>query len=292
MTAVGRHPALHELLEALHAICKIEADADALNPEAPLFRVVLTFQREQCPEDWVFGEPKPSWLIDQIIEELHAWESQCIREEQWVSKEEQMGASIDTIMAHWTEELKKNAAIRPENMLTRMQKKILANTILRLKELQERRAAGGVYSAAGERRDKASKAWMEDEYEAPRREEAQRQAHARMNPGDFGFVDPEVIRKMYEDAQQGMFTHGFSADWGNTSGDYRQQQYKPTPKPSGNKRPWHEILGVQVGATKDDIKKAHRKLAAKYHPDRYKEPDGHARMAEINTARDEGLGGL
>ena len=51
-------------------------------------------------------------------------------------------------------------------------------------------------------------------------------------------------------------------------------------------------LGVSARASESDIKKAYRRLAAKYHPDRYKEPDGHAKMAEINTARDEGLGGL
>ncbi len=44
--------------------------------------------------------------------------------------------------------------------------------------------------------------------------------------------------------------------------------------------------------TAKEITKAYRKLAAKFHPDRYKETDAHARMAEINTARDEGLGGV
>ena len=34
------------------------------------------------------------------------------------------------------------------------------------------------------------------------------------------------------------------------------------------KRDFYEILGLTKGATDDDIKKAYRKLAMKYHPDR------------------------
>lgn len=47
---------------------------------------------------------------------------------------------------------------------------------------------------------------------------------------------------------------------------------------------YYDILGVPRDATADDIKKAFRKLARKYHPDVSKEPDAEARMREANEA--------
>ena len=47
---------------------------------------------------------------------------------------------------------------------------------------------------------------------------------------------------------------------------------------------YYKILGVGHDASADDIKKAYRKLARKYHPDVSKEPDAAARMAEVNEA--------
>ena len=37
--------------------------------------------------------------------------------------------------------------------------------------------------------------------------------------------------------------------------------------PMAAKRDYYEILGVQKGASDDEIKKAYRKLSKKYHPD-------------------------
>lgn len=47
---------------------------------------------------------------------------------------------------------------------------------------------------------------------------------------------------------------------------------------------YYQVLGVARDASAEDIKKAYRKLARKYHPDVSKEPDAAARMSEINEA--------
>ncbi|MCM2327485.1 MAG: DnaJ domain-containing protein [Lysobacter sp.] len=47
---------------------------------------------------------------------------------------------------------------------------------------------------------------------------------------------------------------------------------------------YYKTLGVARDAKADDIKKAFRKLARKYHPDVSREPDAEARMKELNEA--------
>ena len=50
---------------------------------------------------------------------------------------------------------------------------------------------------------------------------------------------------------------------------------------------YYEILGVARDASKDDIKKAYRKLAMKYHPDQNKgDPEAEAKFKEVNSAYD------
>ncbi len=47
---------------------------------------------------------------------------------------------------------------------------------------------------------------------------------------------------------------------------------------------YYEVLGVDKKASADEIKKAFRKLARKYHPDLSKEKDAQQRMAAVNEA--------
>jgi DnaJ-class molecular chaperone len=50
------------------------------------------------------------------------------------------------------------------------------------------------------------------------------------------------------------------------------------------KRDYYEVLGVGRSATPGDVKRAYRKLALEWHPDRNKSPDAHTKFKEINEA--------
>src|SRR5438045_4726170 len=51
------------------------------------------------------------------------------------------------------------------------------------------------------------------------------------------------------------------------------------------KRDYYEVLGVGRGATAEELKRAYRKLALLYHPDRNNgDPQAEARFKEINEA--------
>jgi len=47
---------------------------------------------------------------------------------------------------------------------------------------------------------------------------------------------------------------------------------------------YYSRLGLEKNATPEEIKRAYRKLARKYHPDVSKEPDTEARFKELGEA--------
>jgi molecular chaperone DnaJ len=53
---------------------------------------------------------------------------------------------------------------------------------------------------------------------------------------------------------------------------------------STSERDFYDILGVQKGADKDDIKAAYRKMALQFHPDRNKSPEAEEKFKEVSEA--------
>jgi molecular chaperone DnaJ len=50
------------------------------------------------------------------------------------------------------------------------------------------------------------------------------------------------------------------------------------------KRDYYEVLGINRGASQEEIKRSYRRLARQYHPDVNKSPEAEARFKEINEA--------
>lgn len=76
--------------------------------------------------------------------------------------------------------------------------------------------------------------------------------------------------------------------WGVASVEQAFAGFKLLPESIAARRSCFEVLGVQPGATADEIKAAHREAVRMLHPDQG--GDG-AIVAEVNAARDEALKG-
>ena len=50
------------------------------------------------------------------------------------------------------------------------------------------------------------------------------------------------------------------------------------------KRDYYEVLGVNKNATDEELKKAYRKMAKKYHPDINKSPEATEMFQKVNSA--------
>ena len=48
----------------------------------------------------------------------------------------------------------------------------------------------------------------------------------------------------------------------------------------------YQVLGLLPGATEEDVKKAYRKLAMQWHPDRNNSPEAEQKIREINKSYD------
>ena len=52
-----------------------------------------------------------------------------------------------------------------------------------------------------------------------------------------------------------------------------------------DKRDYYEVLGISKGASDEEIKKAYKKMAKKYHPDLHpNDPEAEAKFKEVNEA--------
>lgn len=287
-----------ELLQILASLVNVEAGTDALDPEAPTFTVKLTFSREKLYSylgtrlHEFARTPTPTYLLDDIMACLEALGGFQNREESWAREEVKFGASIDDVIHFLDFEIQKRRMSKDTASV--VEAKLYLNARDRLDQLRRRRAAGGAARTKAEQdRETDSKAWRHEEmYGDKRREEQQRQREKTSGRKDYGRGD-------YTKEE---FTYNFSSDRPNFSREtfdafhkmYEEAYRRTAEARSGTLgKKWWEVLGVSIKANADEIKKAARRLASLYHPDKHNgSPEMSRKMQEINAARDEGLGGL
>jgi len=209
------------------------------------------------------------------------------------------GADTAACMAFVQAERKATSSkLGPESAI---RNKMWTSVMHKLVELQAWRAFVDQEKMEKQRKEEEAKKRAEEEIRK-QQERARQQYEQQQENESFKKNYEYYKRRFHEEAQQGFrdewedifrgaFHGGFKkGDDSFTWGKGQEQQRRPGDKvkPDGK---WFEVLGVPADSTKAVIKAAWRKLAAKYHPDRYKGPDANERMAEINAAKDVGLAG-
>ena len=66
----------------------------------------------------------------------------------------------------------------------------------------------------------------------------------------------------------------------------RGQLFEQKEKKRKMGRDYYKILGIAKGASDDEIKKAYRKMAVKWHPDKNKSPEAEEKFKDIAMAYD------
>lgn len=275
---------LAQVIAILHGVVQITADMSAQDLECPEFLVTLKFSRNELRKygatEFADREPTPTFLLEGIIALLQTLAASEARERAW-SNSQPPGMTLQDCVSFLEGEILRN---RHNNGFSAgITRSLHQRTVVYLKELLERREYGGYRNPYEERQNADSTKWrFEDSREAEELRKEQERKRRRAEQDSYGnraFEDGfrgynEYFRDAYESAFKSYF-HDFG-------------QAAPNPP---DKRHWYEVLGVVPGATRREIKTAVRRLRSKYHPDRYKHADAHARMTEINVACDEALGG-
>lgn len=216
-----------------------------------------------------------AFLLDQIrrLQEYDA------NEELW--SRGRSGASVTDCIG-WLY-LQKKQAESERDMAANMNSRMFQAVIDHLQELHGRRQ-GADRAKAEERQRREAEAKKADEARKTKSEQKTKgpfEERMRQDQWEAFFYGSGGFGGSQENAERNAYETFRRWNWG------RDPPKSPSP---GTKQRWWEVLGVSPEATRDQITKAYRKLAAKYHPDR---KGGSAeRMQAINVARDEGLAGL
>ena len=81
-----------------------------------------------------------------------------------------------------------------------------------------------------------------------------------------------------------MFNKKLLDSWSSKPFNIHSNKFHATSAINAAKRDFYEVLGIQKGASKSEVKKSYFKLAKQYHPDVNKEKNAEAKFREITEA--------